>query len=136
MANIPNVNVDKIKDLAKEQGMTMKYFSDHFGKHRGFLANVRRGKDYIDENELKFIAEKLNTTPEYLTDQTEIKERQSNNSDWRNDDEKELLGWIATLDTVKVTRLLEIAHLIELPDRDYDKISEVIRLFLDQDKQP
>ena len=71
MANVHNSNVNKIKDLAKAQGITLKYFCDCFGKHRNFLTNVRNGKDYLDEDEIQFIADKLNTTVEYLTDQTD-----------------------------------------------------------------
>lgn len=75
MANVDNVNVDKIKTLAKEHGFTMKYLCDGIGKYRSFLSAVRIGTDHIDETELKFIADKLDTTPEYLTDQTEERDK-------------------------------------------------------------
>ena len=69
--NVKNVNVDRIKEVAKSQGITMKYLCDCIGKYRTFLAAVRLGKDHIDENELSIIADKLNTTVEYLTGQTD-----------------------------------------------------------------
>ena len=47
------------------------YLCDCLGKRRTFLTDVRRGVDHIDENELSIIADKLNTTVEYLTGQTD-----------------------------------------------------------------
>ena len=65
--NVKNVNVDRIKEFAKSKGITMKFLCDCLGKRRTFLTDVRRGVDHIDENELSIIADKLNTTVEYLT---------------------------------------------------------------------
>ena len=75
MAKIDYVNVDKIKELSKEKGISLKYFCDHFGKYRTYLANVRSGVNKLDEDELVFIADTLNTTVEYLTDKTNQKEK-------------------------------------------------------------
>lgn len=71
MGILHNVNVDRIKALAKTQGLTMTYLCSLFGKRATFLSDVRLGKDHIDENELSIIADKLNTTVEYLTGQTD-----------------------------------------------------------------
>lgn len=71
MSTLHKTNVDRIKKLAKQQGLTMKYFCDCFGKHRSYLTSIRNGNGHLDENELQFIADKLNTTVEYLTDQTD-----------------------------------------------------------------
>lgn len=71
MGILHNVNVDRIKALAKTQGLTMTYLCSLFGKRATFLSDVRLGKDHIDENELSIIADKLHTTVEYLTDQTD-----------------------------------------------------------------
>lgn len=71
MANVPNVNVNKIKSRAKAQGMTLVYLNRCLGKHDSFLSCVRNGTDRIDEDELAIVAAKINTTVEYLTDQTD-----------------------------------------------------------------
>lgn len=71
MANVNNINVDRIKSLAKQRGMTMAYINEYLGKYRGFLSSVRCGTDHIDEAELSIIARLLDTTPEYLTNQTD-----------------------------------------------------------------
>ena len=68
-------NVAKIKELAKEQGISQKFLCDCLEKRRSFLTEVAAGKDKIDPDELVIIADKLNTTIEYLTDQTEQKEK-------------------------------------------------------------
>ncbi len=73
--NVKNVNVDKIKTLAKEQGKTMKFLCDLLGKDRSFLTCVRNGNNHIDSNELQIIADELRTTVEYLTDKTDQKEK-------------------------------------------------------------
>ena len=75
MCNITNVNIDKIRMLAKSQGITLKFLCDCIGKRSGFLNEVRFGKDHIDANELSIIADKLNTTVEYLTGQTDQAQR-------------------------------------------------------------
>lgn len=74
MAKVHHVNIGKIKELAKEHGLKMKFFCDQFGKKQSFFADINNGKNYLDEDQLLFIADKLNTTVEYLTDKTEQKE--------------------------------------------------------------
>lgn len=69
--NVTNVNTDRIKERARAQGITLKFLCDCLGKRRTFLTEVQFGKDHIDINELSIIADKLNTTVEYLTDQTD-----------------------------------------------------------------
>lgn len=64
--NVPNVDIDRIKDFAKLQGLTMKFLCDCLGKRRGFLTAVRNGRDHIDAHELSIIADKLHTTTDYL----------------------------------------------------------------------
>ena len=65
------VNVEKVKDIAKKQGVSMKYLCDLFGKDRMWLANVRRGNAKITDEQVSVIANALGTTVEYLTDQTD-----------------------------------------------------------------
>lgn len=65
-ANVNNVRVDRIKSLAKAQGLTMKFLCDCLGKRRTFLVDVRNGNDHLDAYELAIIADKLHTTTDYL----------------------------------------------------------------------
>ena len=71
MSNVHNVRVDRIKEIAAQNGLQMKYLCSLIGKRSSFLVDVKNGKDHIDTNELSIIADKLNTTVEYLTGQTD-----------------------------------------------------------------
>lgn len=89
MGKKSTVRADRIKALLKENGLTMKYFNDKFGKNRSFLSNVLSGSDNIGESQIAFLAKALHTTPEYLKGETDIKEKPvAETGDGRN---KELL---------------------------------------------
>ena len=72
---ITNLNATKLKSMLKEQGLSMKFFNDMLGKNRSYLSNVLTGSDSISSEDLEKVAEKLNTTVEYLTDQSDQKEK-------------------------------------------------------------
>lgn len=63
--------VSRISALAKAQGVTLKHLCECIGKRRTFLGEVRLERDYIDPAELAIIADRLHTTPEYLTGATD-----------------------------------------------------------------
>jgi transcriptional regulator with XRE-family HTH domain len=75
LVKITNLNATKLKSLLKEQGLSMKFFNDMLGKNRSYLSNVLTGSDSISSEDLEKVAEKLNTTVEYLTDQSDQKEK-------------------------------------------------------------
>lgn len=69
------VNVAKIKDLAKEKGISITFICSKLGQQRSYLNDVKNGKTSISPERLQIIADILNTTPEYLRDETEQKEK-------------------------------------------------------------
>ncbi|GFI56075.1 hypothetical protein IMSAG013_01128 [Clostridiales bacterium] len=69
------VNVDKIKSLANEQGIKLGFVCNQLGLTESFFRNVKKGKTKISDDRLITIAEILNTTPEYLRDETDQKEK-------------------------------------------------------------
>lgn len=75
LAKVPHVNMDKIRTLSDAAGIKMKFFCDTFGRQRSFMTDVKNGKTFLSEEQLLFVADKLNTTVEYLTDKTEQKEK-------------------------------------------------------------
>jgi transcriptional regulator with XRE-family HTH domain len=75
LVKVTNLNASKLKCLLKEQGLSMKYFNDMLGKNRSYLSNVMTGSDSISFDDLEKVAHKLNTTVEYLTDQSDQKEK-------------------------------------------------------------
>lgn len=71
----PYINIDKIKDLAKEKGLSITFICQAVGQGPYYLNDVKRRNGSIPEERLKTIADTLGTTVEYLTDQTEQKEK-------------------------------------------------------------
>lgn len=69
------VNVDKIKALANEQGLKLGFVCSQLGLTESFFRNVKKGKTKITDDRLATIANILNTTPEYLRDETDQKEK-------------------------------------------------------------
>lgn len=81
MGIVYTADIDRIKELAKSNGLSMKYLAEKIGKYPGFLSCVRNGTDRINDDELQVIADILNTTPEYLKGETDIKEKPATSKD-------------------------------------------------------
>ena len=64
-------NIDKIKTLAREKGVKIKYICSQLGLAETYLSNVKNGKDRMTQERLEQIAEILGTTVAYLTDETD-----------------------------------------------------------------
>lgn len=69
------VNVDKIKSLAEKKGIKISFLCDRLGLTRGYFNDVKRGKNKISSERIAKIANLLDTTYEYLTDETDNPER-------------------------------------------------------------
>ncbi len=67
------VNIDKIKALAKEKGISLTYLCRSVGQGRGYLNDVKSGKTTMPADRLNIIAEKLGTTTRYLADEDDVK---------------------------------------------------------------
>ena len=65
------VNVTKIKELAKLKGLKIGYLCDKIGMGQTYIADVARGRNSMPEEYIRAIAEILDTSYEYLTDQTD-----------------------------------------------------------------
>jgi transcriptional regulator with XRE-family HTH domain len=70
------VNIEKIKSLAKEKGISISFICESVGMGRGYLNDIKKsnGGDIPDER-LEIIVNILNTTVDYLADKTDIKEK-------------------------------------------------------------
>jgi transcriptional regulator with XRE-family HTH domain len=70
------VNIEKIKSLAKEKGISISFICESVGMGRGYLNDIKKsnGGD-IPDDRLDIIIGILNTTIDYLTDKTDIKEK-------------------------------------------------------------
>lgn len=102
------LKADRVRALLKENGLTMKFFNDKFGKNRSFLSNVLSGSDNIDEAQIEFLADKLHTTPEYLKGETDKKERPDTQSIKPNDKDMRLVNWFRSLPVEKRKAILDL----------------------------
>ena len=68
-------NISRVELLIKENGWSKPYFCRLFGHERTWISDWKRNRGLPDENTLQAIADKLGTTAEYLTDQTDIKNK-------------------------------------------------------------
>lgn len=71
MAKIFCVNVERIREKAKENGITLKHLCDLCGRSRTYICDAARGNARIGDYEIAVIANALHTSVEYLTDKTD-----------------------------------------------------------------
>lgn len=69
------VNITKIEQLIKNKGWSNTFFAEQFGRSKVWISDMKRGRSLPDENTLQTIADKLDTTVDYLTDKTEQKNK-------------------------------------------------------------
>ena len=70
-------NIDKIKSLAKKQGLKLKFLCSQVGMTESYFSDVKNGKNTISDERLQIIADLLHTTPAYLKDETQTIEKPS-----------------------------------------------------------
>lgn len=71
LKDIKMVNINKIKTLAKNQGITIAFICKQLGNGRGYLNDVANGKNTMPDERIRKTAQILGTTFEYLTGQTD-----------------------------------------------------------------
>ena len=69
------VNIDKLKILAQEQGIKLGFLAQKIGVPHTYFADIKSKQRDIPDSRLLVIADILHTTPEYLRDETNIKEK-------------------------------------------------------------
>jgi hypothetical protein len=69
------VNIDKIKALAREKGVSITFLCQAIGQGAYYFNDVKRRNGSIPDDRLAVIADLLDTTTEYLTDQSDQKEK-------------------------------------------------------------
>lgn len=67
--------IDRLLMLAKEKGISQAFICSKLGLSRTYLSDVRSGKARLSEERISAIADLLNTTPEYLKGETDVKEK-------------------------------------------------------------
>lgn len=67
--------LDNIKFLSKEKGWSLSFLASKLGLTASYFTDVKNGKTQISNDRLAIIADILDTTPEYLKGETDIKEK-------------------------------------------------------------
>ena len=65
------VNINKIKDTCKTKGIKQGYLCAQLGVAKGYFNDVERGKNSMSDERIAKVAEILDTSYGYLTDQTD-----------------------------------------------------------------
>ena len=73
-------NIDKIKQLAREKGLKIKFICQQLGLSETYLSNVKNGIDRMTDERLIKIAALLQTSTDYLNDKTDNPAPPSENS--------------------------------------------------------
>lgn len=110
------VNINKIKNLAKLQGIKISFLCSQINKAHTFFSDAQRGKTTLSPDNLAVIADLLHTTPEYLMDETDdpapIK-KESSSMEELSPKHQELINWISTADEGMVDFLLSVVEKFE-----------------------
>lgn len=68
------VNIDKIKEVAKEKGIKLTYLCKQVNQGPWYFNDVSKGKTKISDDDLQIIADILNVSVEYLLGNTDKKD--------------------------------------------------------------
>lgn len=69
------VDLDRLYARIREKGVTQKFLCDRAGKGRQYIADARSGKGSISAQALRAFADALDTTVEWLSGESDVKER-------------------------------------------------------------
>lgn len=64
-------NYDRMNELVKKSGKTKIFLCSQIGKGKTYLRDAEKQNTNISGNTLALLASELNTTPEYLTGETD-----------------------------------------------------------------
>ena len=121
------VNIDKIKTLASDNGIKLSFITQKLGVQHTYFADIKRHNRDIPDDRLQTIAEILNTTPEYLRDQTDEKEKAP-----AGDTDEELNEYLEFLRTDPNYRMM-FSLMKGATKEDVEKAVKVIKSLLGED---
>ena len=80
--------IERIQAIRKEKGIKVSVLCAKLKLNPNYLNDVAKGKTALTDDRLAQIAEILDTTPEYLRGETDIKEKPAENGELSEDDIK------------------------------------------------
>lgn len=87
------VELDRIKQLAKEKGITLAFICSKLGLQRGYFVDVSHGRTTISDERMNVIADILGTTTDYLHGKTDKKEK-PDVSAGLSEIQKAMINWV------------------------------------------
>ena len=130
MDNVHSANIDRIKSLAKERGIKIKYICSQLGLAETYLSNCKNGKDRMTDERLYKIAQLLGTTYEYLTDQTDdpmqTLEHLANMAE--SLEERIVQDVMGKLAEIPEDRRETFRKLVTLPDEEFERAMDMLEL--------
>lgn len=103
------MKTDRIRELAKQSDLPLAFLCRRIGVAKVYFNDIDKSGRDIPDDKLSAIAELLNTTPEYLKGETDIKEKPAGiNTDELSSAGKELFEYIKKLPPDKQKLALQI----------------------------
>lgn len=127
-----NVDIDRVKQLIKDKGLKQKHICAQLGLSETYLSNVKNGKDKMTVERLNKIAAMLDTSYEYLTNQTDNPLPAELTQIAQSQDETVALSLISKLSTLTEDQKNTFARLFALSADNFNRAMEILKLFLDK----
>lgn len=127
-----NVDIDRVKQLIKDKGLKQKHICAQLGLSETYLSNVKNGKDKMTVERLNKIAAMLDTSYEYLTNQTDNPLPAELTQIAQSQDETVALSLISKLSTLTEDQKNTFARLFALSGDNFNRAMEILKLFLDK----
>lgn len=99
----------RFEELRKEKGITKTYIGYQLGRSHSLCQSWKEGKAEPNLDQLRFVADLLGTTTEYLTGESDEKQKPATNGDGHinmSEQQKEALSLIAQLTDQEVSIVL------------------------------
>lgn len=128
------VNINKIKDLCKKNGIKQGYLCDVLGLQKVYLNDVARGKSSMSDDRIRKIADILGTTYEYLTDQTDdpLPKMDDIIASAESAEERVILKVMGKLPEISEDEIGVLDEMFSLPAQDFSRVLEIVKLFLEK----
>lgn len=103
------MKTDRIRSLSKEKGISLSFICRKLEVAPVYFIDIDKSNRDIPNNKLLIIADLLNTTPEYLKGETDIKEKPATETgSGLSEYDTRVLAWFHSLPPEKRKAILEI----------------------------
>lgn len=98
------MNYAKLENLAKEKGISKTHLCQLVGRERYYIRDCKNKNTEPPNDYIEAWAKALGTTPEYLTDQTDVVEAETPTSTVSVDELRKLLRQLPREDLLKLAK--------------------------------